>query len=62
MEPVAAGLMLAFSGLLTPWMPGLLGFAAGAMLFVVLQELAPKLTESGWGTVCFALGFLAMAG
>ena len=61
-EPIAAGLMLAFSGLLTPWMPGLLGFAAGAMLFVVLQELAPKLTESGWGTVCFAFGFLAMAG
>ena len=59
-EPIAAGLMLAFSGLLTPWMPGLLGFAAGAMLFVVLQELAPKLTESGWGTVCFALGFLLM--
>ena len=61
-EPIAAGLMLAFSGLLTPWMPGLLGVAAGAMLFVVLQELAPKLTESGWGTVCFAFGFLAMAG
>ena len=61
-EPVAAGVMLVFSAQLTPWMPGLLGFAAGAMLFVILSELAPRLGESGWGAVCFAIGFVLMAG
>ena len=61
-EPIAAGLMLAFAPYLTPWMPGLLGFDAGAMLFVVMTELAARMGESGWGTVCFAIGFVLMAG
>ena len=61
-EPVAAGLMLAFAPMLTPWMPALLGFAAGAMLFVVMGELTARMGESGWGTVCFAIGFVLMAG
>jgi len=61
-EPIAAGLMMACSAFFTPLMPLLLGFAAGAMTFVVMQELAPRMNESSWGTVCFALGFLAMAG
>ena len=60
-EPLAAGLMMACSAVLAPWMPGLLGFAAGAMAFVVLVELAPRMSESGWGLVCFALGFGLMA-
>ena len=60
-EPLAAGLMMVFSAVLAPWMPGLLGFAAGAMAFVVLVELAPRMSESGWGLVCFALGFGLMA-
>ena len=59
-EPLAAGVMMLCAGILTPWMPGLLGFAAGAMTFVVLRELAPKMADSGWGTVCFAAGFLLM--
>ena len=59
-EPIAAGLMMAFSASLTPLLPALLGFAAGAMIFVVLTELAPALAESGWGTVMFAVGFGAM--
>lgn len=59
-EPIAAGLMMAFSASLSPWMPAFMGFAAGAMLFVVLRELAPGMQESGWGTVCFAAGFLLM--
>lgn len=59
-EPLAAGLMLILSAAFTPWMPALLGFAAGAMTFVVLRELAPAMGESGWGMVCFALGFLLM--
>ena len=61
-EPLAAGLMLLFAPQLTPWMPALLGFAAGAMLYVVMSELAPRLGESGWGAVCFAAGFVLMAG
>ena len=60
-EPIAAGLMLAFSGVLTPWMPALLGFAAGAMANVILLELSPELEKSAWGTVCFGLGFVLMA-
>ncbi len=61
-EPIAAGLMLAFSAALTPWMPLLLGFAAGAMSYVIVTELAPGMGESGWGIVCFAGGFLLMCG
>ena len=60
-EPLAAGVMMAFGPALSPAMPLLLGFAAGAMTFVILRELAPKMAESGWGTVCFALGFWVMA-
>ena len=59
-EPIAAGLMLLFAPLLTPWMPALLGFAAGAMLFVVMTELAARMGESGWGMVCFVIGFVLM--
>ena len=61
-EPIAAGLMMAFTGALTPIMPALLGFAAGAMGNVILLELAPELNKSTWGTVCFGLGFILMAG
>ena len=61
-EPVAAGLMLLFAPYLAPWMGALLGFSAGAMLFVVMWVLAPRMGGSGWGTVCFALGFVLMAG
>ena len=61
-EPLCAGLMLLFAPYLTPWMPALLGFAAGAMLFVVFSELSPRMGESGWGAVCFVLGFVLMAG
>ena len=60
-EPIAAGLMLLLAPYLTPWMPALLGFAAGAMLFVVLQELTPRMGESSLGAVCFGAGFLLMA-
>jgi ZIP family zinc transporter len=61
-EPIAAGLMLLFAPQLTPWMPALLGFAAGAMLFVVMSELSPRMGDSGWGAMCFAAGFVLMAG
>jgi ZIP family zinc transporter len=61
-EPIAAGLMMAFAPMLLPLMPALLGFAAGAMGSVILLELAPELGQSAWGTVCFGIGFVLMAG
>ena len=61
-EPLAAGLMMVCAGALEPWMPLLLGFAGGAMIFVVLRELAPRMADSGWGTACFVAGFLLMSG
>ncbi len=60
-EPLAAGLMLALPAALAPMMPLLLGFAAGAMVFVILQELAPALGESPLGTCLFAAAFALMA-
>ena len=51
------------SGLLIPTMPYLLSFAAGAMIYVVVEELIPEMSEgehSNIGTVSFALGFILM--
>ena len=59
-EPLAAAAVIALSPAQSCWMPLLPGFAAGAMLFVILRELAPKIADSGWGTVCFAVGFLLL--
>lgn len=59
-EPVAALVMMLCAPVLSNWLPAFMGFAAGAMLYVVLQELTPRMTQSGWGTVCFAAGFLLM--
>ena len=47
----------------TPMMPYLLAFAAGAMLYVVIEELIPETAEgshSNLGTIGFALGFALM--
>ncbi len=60
-EPLAAGAMLLLPELIGPAMPLLLGFAAGAMIFVVLRELAPSLSESPVGTIAFAAAFALMA-
>ena len=46
-----------------PALPYLLSFAAGAMLYVVVEELIPEMsqgTHSNIGTVFFAVGFTAM--
>ena len=59
-EPLAAALVLALSPAPAVWMPLLPGFAAGAMVFVIFRELAPRLNESAWGILCFTLGFLLM--
>ena len=62
-EPLAAVLTILAAGLLVPAMPYLLSFAAGAMFYVVVEELIPEMSEgehSNIGTVLFALGFTLM--
>lgn len=62
-EPVAAFAMLAFAEGLTPALPVMMGFAAGAMLFVVVRELIPAMEiQNGKtaGAVCFILGLMGM--
>ena len=62
-EPLGAVLTILLSSLLVPVLPYLLAFAAGAMLYVVVEELIPEMSEgehSNIGTVFFALGFSLM--
>ncbi len=61
-EPVAALITLAAAGLVIPAVPYLLSFAAGAMIYVVAQELIPGTTGDGShiGAVSFAAGFTVM--
>ena len=62
-EPVFGALTVLASGLIGPAMPYLLSFAAGAMLYVVVEELIPEMSageHSNLGTVFFAVGFSIM--
>ena len=62
-EPVGALLVIALAHIITPAMPYLLAFAAGAMLYVVIEELIPEASSgehSNMSTVGFALGFALM--
>ena len=62
-EPLGAALMLLMASRLTPVMPWCLSFAAGAMLYVVVEELIPEMSEaphSNVGTLLFAAGFTVM--
>ena len=62
-EPVGTVLTVLLSSLLVPALPYLLSFAAGAMLYVVVEELIPEMSEgehSNIGVVMFALGFMLM--
>lgn len=62
-EPIGAVLTILAASLIVPALPYLLSFAAGAMLYVVVEELIPETsqgTHSNIGTVCFALGFSVM--
>ena len=62
-EPVGAVLMVAITGLVTPLLPVVLAFAAGAMMYVVTEELIPQ-TQQGRhtniGTIGVAFGFVLM--
>ena len=62
-EPIFGGLTVIVAGLVVPAMPYLLSFAAGAMLYVVVEELIPEMSageHSNVGVVAFALGFSLM--
>ncbi|MBD5370806.1 MAG: ZIP family metal transporter [Bacteroides sp.] len=62
-EPVAAVVTLLLASFIVPVLPYLLAFAAGAMMYVVVEELIPETQEgshSNWGTVGFAAGFILM--
>lgn len=62
-EPVGGALVLLLASAVTPIMPCLLAFAAGAMLYVVVEELIPETAEgphSNIGTIGFAIGFALM--
>ena len=62
-EPVAAGITFLLAGFFTPVLPYLLSFAAGAMLYAVVEELIPEASEgehSNIGTIGFAAGFVLM--
>ncbi|MBO4927181.1 MAG: ZIP family metal transporter [Clostridiales bacterium] len=62
-EPIAALAMMNAAGVFSPVMPYLLSFAAGAMIYVVIEELVPEMAKgehSNVGTIWFALGFVLM--
>ena len=62
-EPIAALLTILLAGILVPILPFLLAFAAGAMIYVVVEELIPE-AQSGEhtniGTIGVAMGFVLM--
>ena len=58
-EPVFGVLVVLAAAGVEPLMPWLLSFAAGAMLYVVVEELVPQ-AHSRAGTCGFVLGFLVM--
>lgn len=62
-EPIGAILTILTAGLIVPALPYLLSFAAGAMLYVVVEELIPEMStgeHSNVGTIFFAVGFSLM--
>ena len=62
-EPIGAVLTILLAELIVPALPYLLAFSAGAMLYVVVEELIPEMSEgehSNVGTIFFAVGFTLM--
>ena len=63
MEPVAAVIGAIMVTLFTPLLPYALAFAAGAMMFVVVEEVIPESQKNGYtdlATIGFMIGFLVM--
>ena len=62
-EPIAAIITICATALVVPVLPYFLAFAAGAMIYVVIEELIPEMAEgphTNSGTISFALGFVTM--
>ena len=62
-EPISAVIMILLFEHISPLLPYLLTFSAGAMLYVVVEELIPETQQghhSDIGTVAFAIGFVIM--
>ncbi len=62
-EPIGSILTIVAAGFFVPARPYLLSFAAGAMMYVVVEELIPEMSageHSNVGVVCFAVGFTVM--
>ena len=62
-EPIAASITILLASYVTPFLPYFLSFAAGAMLYVVVEELIPEASQgdhSNIATIGFAIGFVIM--
>ena len=62
-EPIAAIITILAASAVVPILPYLLAFAAGALMYVVVEELIPEMSEgkhSNAGTIFFSLGFVLM--
>ena len=62
-EPIGAYITILLASVVEPILPYLLSFAAGAMIYVVVEELIPESAEgehSNIGTIGFAIGFVIM--
>lgn len=62
-EPIGAIITIMLAELIVPLLPYMLSFAAGAMLYVVVEELIPEMSEgehSNIGVIFFAVGFSLM--
>ncbi len=62
-EPLAALLTILAAGAITPLLPYFLAFAAGAMMYVVVEELIPEMStgeHTNIDTIAFSLGFVLM--
>lgn len=62
-EPVGAILTILLASVIVPLLPFMLAFAAGSMMYVVVEELIPETQEgehSNLGTIGFAFGFILM--
>ena len=62
-EPIGAIITILLTGLVTPILPYILAFAAGAMIYVIVEELIPEAQSgehSNIGTIGLAIGFVLM--